>query len=498
MANKKLTKGSLFASMISLLMCFAMLLGTTFAWFTDNASTARNTIKSGNLDIEVEYTLDGENWDDLDGASDLFQKGLWEPGHTEVAALKITNKGSLALKYAANMNIASETVGKTKDGSDIVLSDILTVSTLVQQAVDADGNANVVGDITVGLAFSGENSVAYENVSTFKSGNVLRNDVELMPGAAHYMIIKVDMPETVGNEANHNGTDIPEIDFGINVLATQFTYENDSFGNQYDANAEYPMTAGDLSDALENGESVVLTNDIVYNNTDPDAQLIIENDTAITVKGNGYTITNVTADPSVGNHGYVGFVAPAVTVSDLTVTGTGFVELGDYYAQGGTYVANNLVLKNMVSTLANGDKGYTLACTFCHYGTAELNNCTMTGAEALSNDAIPVDAGFVNGTTTTINGGEYGVAYCWSKSQVEINGAKIGELYTAPTNAGYVHINKGTTVDTLTVNYSNLSHATKANLEKLVIAEGATVGEIVFNGNTYTTETWAEYVASLG
>ncbi len=209
-----------------------MLLGTTFAWFTDSVSSGSNVITSGNLDIEVQYTLDGKTWNDLDGAEDLFSIGLWEPGHTEVVALKITNKGSLALKYSANMNIINETVGKNKDGGDIVLSDILTVSTLVQQAND-------IGDIAMMLAFSGENGVAYENTTSFKNVNVFRNNQDLFPGDSHYAFIKVDMPETVGNEANHDGKNPPSIEFGINVIATQTSYESDSFGDDYDKDATF-------------------------------------------------------------------------------------------------------------------------------------------------------------------------------------------------------------------------------------------------------------------
>ncbi len=230
--NKKNTKNALFMSVISLLLCFSMLIGTTFAWFTDSVTSGSNVITSGNLDLEVQYTLDGENWNDLNGATDLFRKGLWEPGHTEVVALKVANVGSLALKYVANMKIFEETVGKTKDGTDIVLSDILTVSTLTQQT-------GAVGDFALMLAYMGENMVAYEKTATFKSTNVLGEEKQLLPGDSHYVFIKVDMAETVGNEANHDGTNIPTIDFGLNVLATQFTYENDSFGNEYDKNATY-------------------------------------------------------------------------------------------------------------------------------------------------------------------------------------------------------------------------------------------------------------------
>ena len=322
MTNSKTTRRALFSSVVALLLCFTMLLGTTFAWFTDSAASGSNVITAGNLDIVVEYTLDGTNWNDLDGATDLFQKGLWEPGHTEVVALRIKNNGTLALKYAANMNIVDETVGKTKDGADIVLSDILTVSTLVQQAVDADGNANQIGDITLGLAFNGENSVSYENTATFKAGNVLRNDVELHPGAAHYLIVKVDMAETVGNEANHNGTNIPTINFGINVLATQFTYENDSFGNQYDKDAEYKepatriATFDELKTAFANGGNVELTADIAITEL-----VTIPAGVEVYLDMNGKTITPASAN--------VDPLFDVKTGAALVIDGNGTFDLGE-------------------------------------------------------------------------------------------------------------------------------------------------------------------------
>ena len=235
MTNVITTKKALLSSAVALLLCFAMLMGTTFAWFTDSSASGSNVITAGNLDIVVEYTLDGETWKTLDGANDLFSKGLWEPGHTEVVALRIKNNGTLALKYAANMNIVNENVGKTKDGADIVLSDILTVTTVTHQV-------NQVGDILLDMVFGGSQNTDTGAAKAFKSGNILASDQELFAGDAHYVIITVDMAETVGNEANHNGTNIPSINFGINVLATQFTYENDSFGNQYDKDSEYPAT----------------------------------------------------------------------------------------------------------------------------------------------------------------------------------------------------------------------------------------------------------------
>ncbi len=248
------------------------------------------------------------------------------------------------------------------------------------------------------------------------------------------------------------------------------------------------------------GGDLFLTDDVSYNNTDPEKQLILEATNAINFNGNGSTITSAGADPSVGNHGYVAFVPSAgedVTVSDLTVTGTGFVELGHYGLGGGDYVANNLVVKDLVSTLANGDKGFTLACGFAHYGNATLNDCVMTGTTAMIDGAMAVDAGFVNGTTTTVNGGKYGTIYCWSHANVTIDDAEIDTIYVSPIK-GNVTIKAGTVIDNLIVDYgTSASNVTKARLEKLVIEDGAEVGAIVYNGTTYTVAEWNAYLATL-
>ena len=290
MMNTKNTKRALWSSVLALFLCFSMLLGTTYAWFTDSVVSGSNVITSGNLDVEVSYTLDGENWKPLDGANDLFQKNLWEPGHTEVVALKIENKGTLALKYQANLNIIDEVVGTSVNGGDIVLSEILQVSTLVQPA---DAN----GDMTVMQAYASENGIAYETPVPFKSSNILRTNQGLTAGEAHYLIVKVDMPETVGNEANHNGEDIPSIEFGINVLATQYTYENDSFGTNYDEDALYPEVAIEYVTKNSNEDTSVKTEaedvkvDIPGTAEDGNYQLVVTNKTETTDEDGNTTVS---------------------------------------------------------------------------------------------------------------------------------------------------------------------------------------------------------------
>ena len=93
MTNVKSTKKALIASILSLCMCFSMLLGTTFAWFTDSVTSANNIITAGNLDVELYYQVEGQtDWTKVTDQTSIFKKdALWEPGYTEVVKLKVVN-----------------------------------------------------------------------------------------------------------------------------------------------------------------------------------------------------------------------------------------------------------------------------------------------------------------------------------------------------------------------------------------------------------------------
>ncbi len=53
MTNRKSTKRALLGSVMAMVLCLAMLVGATFAWFTDTASTGVNKIQSGKLDVAL-------------------------------------------------------------------------------------------------------------------------------------------------------------------------------------------------------------------------------------------------------------------------------------------------------------------------------------------------------------------------------------------------------------------------------------------------------------
>ena len=347
MTSSKSTKRALVSSTLAILMCVAMLIGTTFAWFTDTASTAVNKIQAGNLDIEVEYTLDGEEWAKLDEAADLFGDGLFEPGYTRVVAFRISNKGNLALKYNMSMNLVSETKGVNKAGKEFALSDYLKVKTSPIQQV------NQIGNIMVGIAFdrNASKAIGWNPETNFKDAKVMTNDHILSAGLQVYFIMQVYMPESVGNEANAIGTEkTPSIDFGINFVATQATVESDSYDNKYDKDATYPVIVSNqqqANDAITNaidkkvnisiasGQTITLDNGIA-NEGDKSRDITFSGNGSQTVdaitntvsaeggqlnyqRGSSFTFENLTIQAGEGN--FDGIVCNELTFKDCTIKG---------------------------------------------------------------------------------------------------------------------------------------------------------------------------------
>ena len=362
--SKNNTKRSLLASVFALVLCVAMLVGSTFAWFTDTATTGVNKIQAGNLDIKVEYTLDGETWKDLDGATDIFQKGLWEPGHTEVVALKFKNNGNLALKYNINMNIVDETVGINKSEQEYKLSDYLKVKTLSQEA-------SGIGDICIGMAFSARNDgLGYTATANFKDATVLDHDLLLAPGeVGNYLIMKVYMPETVGNEANAISTEkAASINFGLNVVATQVPYEKDSFGNTYDKDATYPVIVSNQQQA----------NDAITNATDKKANISIASNQTITLDSGIAHEGDKSRDITFSGDG-----SQTVDVVKEAVNATEGSELN--YQRGSSFTFENL-------TIQAGSTPY--GGIVCNELT--FKNCTIKGKLTLYGKATFINCVFEN------------------------------------------------------------------------------------------------------
>ncbi len=226
MTKTKSTKRALLMSALSLLMCVSMLIGSTFAWFTDSVKSGNNIIKSGNLDVILEY-WNGNSWEDVKDKSDILSEDLWEPGYVDVAYLRLKNAGSLALKYTLGVNIISETEGVNQAGKTFKLSDFIYYDVI------EDVNGETAAYATREAALKVATETTKISTSYSKLGSLEANSDYA------YLAMIVYMPTTVGNDANHNGINVPRIDLGINVYATQHTSEKDSFNEFYDGGAEW-------------------------------------------------------------------------------------------------------------------------------------------------------------------------------------------------------------------------------------------------------------------
>ena len=237
MKNKK---QALFQSIVSLVLCISMLVGTTFAWFTDAVVTGINTIASGVLDVELYHSNAKVTDEPVDSATKLFMdlQGdpiLWEPGVVSYENLTITNAGDLALAYQLAIATANENFVVEESGAQYGLSQILKVG-VVEGGITATDRAGVVASVADG---------DWTTLSSFvRSGSLLPEGAEEGESEAVWGVVIYWEPGANDNYWNlNNGKtlssgEVLSIDLGVTLIATQVQYENDAFGSDYDAAAK--------------------------------------------------------------------------------------------------------------------------------------------------------------------------------------------------------------------------------------------------------------------
>ena len=234
MTSSKSTKRALITSALAILMCAAMLIGTTFAWFTDTASSAVNKIQAGNLDVELEYSKDFTEWKKVNDTTKVFEDStLWEPGRTEVVYLRVKNAGTLALKYTLGIYNLYNSTGKNVLGNKYSLSDYVKLGAVEANAAYADRAAAI--------------SAVQDSAKTLNSiGDTGVVGADLATNTTKVYAMVLYMPTEVGNEANPKNNDpywAAKVSFGISVNATQAMSESDSFDNTYDKDAATILSA---------------------------------------------------------------------------------------------------------------------------------------------------------------------------------------------------------------------------------------------------------------
>jgi len=241
--KKNATRNALFMSVLSLLLCVSMLVGTTFAWFTDEVTSGINTIAAGNLDIEMYHTNGKVTDEKVASATDLFldlngEKILWEPGVVSYENIKIANVGSLALQYRLSLNIANENY---LNGHG--LSEVLKVVLLEDTIPAGASRADVMALANAALAdpdytLDGALNQLVEQGKLYPADSIPAGEASEITGAL--VIFWAPNSNDIDNLYNaNNGQETSDkqplhIDFGVKLEATQLMYEEDSFGPDYD------------------------------------------------------------------------------------------------------------------------------------------------------------------------------------------------------------------------------------------------------------------------
>ena len=433
--SKKSTKKALLLSALAMFACVAMLIGSTFAWFTDSVTSAGNKIQAGTLKIDLELLKNG-NWVSIkDNPQPIFSYDKWEPGYTDVKILKIENEGTLALRWVAQFQ------------SNVELSALANVIDVYvktsETAIGYPADRNLEGYTKVGTVADFVNTIEATTNGT------------LLAGKAAYMASALKMQESAGNE--YQGLSLGEFD--IRIFATQYTYEEDSFDEQYDAGApwfgdvdtawyvdgqdEFVLKSGaELAGfaALVNegnsfaGKTIKLANSIDLNDKAWTAIGNWDNAFEGDFDGQGHTIYNLSINAPQGEGvGLFGVVAGSaienVNLCNVDINAYSMVAglVGAAYPATieNCHVSGDV---NIVSEWAYvaGIAGY------CYYGT-QVDACSVIGNDDSLIQSVTRNA--VGGITAWLLEGNHNVTNCSVKNLDLIGWTNVGGI------TGFVHYN---------------------------------------------------------
>ena len=422
--SKKTTKRALAMSFVSVFLCVCMLVGTTFAWFTDSVTSSNNVIKSGTLDVEMYWAKGNEAVPTTDAGwtnaatGAIFNSQLWEPGYVEARHIKIENKGTLALKYQLNI-VPNGTVSDLTDVIDVYYSDP-AAQVVDRTALTADKQLGTLTNVL-------------DDMGTTAYG-------ELKAGESHTVTIALKMQESATNEYQDKSIGSA---FAVQLLATQLTYEKDSFDELYDQNAGYAVevnSADALADALRGGGLVKLTGDIAVSES-----MTIPAGVTVNLDLNGKTLTGTmhkTDGAVISNKGNL-------TIKGGTVKST---------APNGGSALQNAGTANVVNATLNGASnadGSWPSYTVNNTGKLILTDTNITsvhGGVASYGDGAVVTMNNTNLNMSGIPGFTSHGLYTYNNGQIVVNGGNIANNATDQAATGASVINGAVTVNAGTFN----------------------------------------------
>lgn len=401
MTKTKSTKRALLLSALSLLMCVSMLIGSTYAWFTDEVTSANNIIKSGTLDVEMMWAkgteaADAATWYDASTGA-IFDYDLWEPGYTEARHIKIENMGTLALNWTLAI-VANGEVSELGDVIDVYCYDNYGYGGTKQVATrDELSDFEYKGTLT-------------EWLSTGIAANGLK------AGKSYSMTIVLKMREEAGNEYQNLsiGTD-----FAVKLIATQQAYESDSFGKDYDEFAGKtvvtPATAQAAIEAAQEGDIIYLEqgsyDTLVLKNADgsPKKGITIEHSTpGVNPTSAPFNVGQIDLNGSedITIRGIYFEIDKAQPVYKKDGTATGYVASIVGSGAGVNVGAKNIVIDNCkFNAFSNNHPDYVAIC-FEEQGkpTSRATNITVTNCMLDKQAFNFIRANYLAEGTVTIQG----------------------------------------------------------------------------------------------
>lgn len=424
------TKKALMLSIFTLVLCLGMLISTTYAWFTDSVSSEGNIIQTGKLDVNMQWADGKESpaaatWKDVEGtnAEPIFNNNKWEPGHVEVRHIKISNEGTLALKYQVLIQ-PEEAVSELVDVIDVYYAD---------PAVQVTDRAELKEEAKLGTLRE-----VLTNLGKTGAG-------ELKEGEKDVITLALKMQESANNDYQNLSLGSK---FTVLVLATQLEAEEDSFGSDYDKEALLVVNSAiEFKAALESGQSVQLGADITL-----DEPIVIPAATTTyslraraavaptVIDLNGKTINAGLVEGSTTKHVYA-----IENRGNLVLTGNGTINTRGVFNYG------NLVLENGTINAIDGDGGYAVRS----YAGASFVMNGGTLATTLEDDHKVNNGGYDattvrvdEGATFTMNSGtinnicDYTFAID-NHGETIINGGTITSVHSTVGSYGTLTINGG-------------------------------------------------------
>lgn len=398
----KTTKRALFSSVIALILCFSMLVGTTFAWFTDSVESGVNQIIAGNLDIELYNDLQVNESKKVTNETKLFNEiTYWEPGVVAYENLTVANLGTLALKYQLSVNFSNATTNTKGETLAKVLKVAFVKDGIFGYSNDAAGRTALINKLTE------EN--AWQPLESFMQAGQL-NVTDHTNDA--YGIVIYWAPSDIDNDFNNQGKQM-SIDLGIKLVATQLDadIEQDSFGPDYDVDAIYTdavvTNEAEFLEALANAKDYAIIgikgNVTWTTGAGIGSTPFIDNATTYSLKPavKHITLLGLTEDATFtalgSGVGAVGIDGGVVTFKNLKIVDQSVSYAENSWEYGYLEFRGNTVFENceiVNAIMMEGDSATFKNCTFksnqdseyavwVSNGDASFENCTFTGTRGL-------------------------------------------------------------------------------------------------------------------